>query len=38
MKYLILIPGTIIGPGEQLNEKMHFSMVDYIEQLYIIIK
>lgn len=25
MKYLILIPGTIIGPGEQLNEKkMHF--------------
>lgn len=25
MKYLILIPGTLIGPGEQLNiSKMHF--------------
>ena len=25
MKNLILIPGTIIGPGEQLDEKkMHF--------------
>ena len=25
MKYLILVPGTLIGPGEQLNlKKMHF--------------
>ena len=25
MKYIILVPGTLIGPGEQLNpKKMHF--------------
>ena len=24
MKYIILVPGTLIGPGEQLNQKNAF--------------